>query len=74
MQHQSLRKWQKEALEKIRIQRHELLWIFDFDGNSGKTYFGKYLTNNENFEQLPPCKCPPTYYFAIFDANRSCIY
>lgn len=45
--------WQKMALEKILNQNdRELLWIFDFNGNSGKTELGKFLRYKQDFQRL----------------------
>lgn len=49
-----LRQWQKKALTAIYGQeKREILWIFDFDGNSGKTELSKYLRFKCNFHKLP---------------------
>lgn len=52
-----LRPWQRKALSCINNQNNrELLWIFDFTGNSGKTEMGNYLRYKLNFHQLAPGK------------------
>lgn len=49
-----LRPWQLEVGNLLSVQTsRELLWVFDFDGNSGKTEMARYLQRNKNFQKLP---------------------
>ena len=58
MEIQQLKPWQQDAMDKIRYQGNkELMWIFDFDGNSGKTKLGHHLVFFEGVQSLPNCKC-----------------
>ena len=64
MEFQQLRPWQQDAVEKIRDQGNtELMWIFDFKGNSGKTTLSQHLASFEGFQRLPQCKCSATHTF-----------
>lgn len=48
------RPWQQQALSLIYGQdSRTVLWIFDFDGNSGKTELGKFLRFKNNYQKLP---------------------
>ena len=48
-----LRPWQKKALTTIYNQeKRTVTWVFDFDGNSGKTELSKYLRFKNNFQKL----------------------
>lgn len=45
--------WQRLALQILKDQKkEEILWIFDMDGGSGKSEFGKYLKNKEKFQYI----------------------
>ena len=51
----TLRPWQRKALAKINGQNsREILWIFDFNGNTGKTEFNNFLEVKQNFQNLSP--------------------
>lgn len=51
----NLRPWQKEVLKELYAQgSRTVLWVFDFDGNSGKTELSKYLRYKCNYQKLPP--------------------
>lgn len=47
---QTFRPWQSEVLEIIKNEPDDrtIHWIYDFEGNSGKTWFSKYLFINHN--------------------------
>ena len=52
--HITLRIWQKMVLAEIYNQEdRKILWVFDFDGNSGKTELSKYLRFKNCFQKLP---------------------
>ena len=53
----NLKLWQKEVLKELNGQHErKVLWVFDFDGNSGKTELSKYLRYKCNYQKLPPGK------------------
>lgn len=44
MEKATLRKWQDEVLRRIDIQSNrQILWVYDEEGNKGKTFLSKYL-------------------------------
>ncbi len=47
------RPWQEKVLTDLENQSNRtVLWVFDFDGNSGKSELAKYLCDEKNFQQL----------------------
>lgn len=45
----SLRPWQLDLVKILDSQNdRQITWIYDKDGNSGKTYFAKYLVANKD--------------------------
>lgn len=49
----ALRPWQRQVITLLHEQnsRH-ILWVFDYDGNTGKTQLGKYLMFKMNYQVL----------------------
>lgn len=49
----ALRPWQRQVINLLHEQnsRH-ILWVFDYDGNTGKTQLGKYLMFKMNYQVL----------------------
>lgn len=53
----NLRPWQKNVLSALDEQTNrEVLWVFDYDGNSGKTELSHYLMFKRNFQILKPAE------------------
>ena len=49
-----LRAWQKKVLSLTLNQNNRtVLWVFDSQGNSGKTELSSFLKYNHNFQKLP---------------------
>ena len=49
-----LRPWQKKVLSLTSDQNNRtILWVFDFQGNSGKTELSKFLKYKRNFQKIP---------------------
>ncbi|XP_033725328.1 uncharacterized protein LOC117315288 [Pecten maximus] len=44
-----LYKWQKKAIQQLEIQDNRtVLWIYDNEGNLGKTFLSQYLTTKKD--------------------------
>ena len=53
----NLRPWQKMVLNALSQQNNwEVLWVFDYDGNSGKTELSRYLMLKLNYQILKPAE------------------
>jgi hypothetical protein len=75
----TLRPWQKMVVKKLEEQcDRKILWVFDYDRNSGKTRLGHYLMMKKNYQILFPGSthnlCSMLNPFAtgfVFDCSRN---
>ena len=50
-----LRAWQEKVVEDLENQNNRtVLWVFDFDGKTGKTELANYLCAIMDFQKLSP--------------------
>ena len=55
----TLRPWQQKVLSLLYDQGNRtVLWVFDFEGKSGKTELSKYLNYKLNFQKIPAGMLP----------------
>jgi len=75
----TLRPWKKMVVKRLEEQcDRKILWVFDYDGNTGKTRLGRYLMMKKNFQILFPGSthnlCSMLNPFAagfVFDCSRN---
>ncbi len=61
-----LRPWQKKVVQELSFQGdRQVLWVFDFDGGSGKSELVEYLELKLNYQLLPPGKFTLTLLLLI---------
>lgn len=77
-QNTTLRKWQQQTLSSVSDQGdRKVKWIYDEDGNSGKTYLSKYMVATQNAYYVTSGKTKDIIYgyknqpLVIFDFSRS---
>ncbi len=73
-----LKTWQKKALIRLDKQRdRKILWIYDQEGNKGKTYLAKYLNYKYGALYIQNGKCADIAHIydnqshIVFDFTRS---
>lgn len=73
-----LQEWQEQALDKLETQsERKVLWIYDQEGNKGKTWLSKYLLANKDTFYVQGGKSSDIAYaynyekIACFDFTRS---
>lgn len=69
-----LGQWQQKAVEVLSLQAdREVMWVFDFEGNTGKTQLSRYLVNIMGYQHIFPGWGRQTHKYINGNAEGYCV-